>query len=55
VGQDRLDEARLSLAAARRVKPDLSTSVIRRLVPHHHPEFLEGIINALRKAGLPEE
>jgi tetratricopeptide (TPR) repeat protein len=54
VGQDRLDEARLALAAARRVRPDLSASVIRRLLPHN-PEYLERHIDALRKAGLPEE
>jgi predicted Zn-dependent protease len=54
-GQDRLDEARLALAAAQRVKPDLSPAVIRRLRPHYHPEYLERFIDALCKAGLPEE
>jgi adenylate cyclase len=54
VGQDRLDEARVAIEAARRVKPDLSLSVMRRLLPHLHPEYLERWIDALRKAGLPE-
>jgi adenylate cyclase len=54
-GQNRLDEARLAVEAARRVKPDLSTSVIRSLNPHFHPEYLDRILVALRKAGLPEE
>ncbi len=54
VGQDRLDEARVAIEAARRVKPDLSLSVMRRLLPHVHPEYLERWIDALRKAGLPE-
>ncbi len=51
---DRLDEARVAIEEARRVKPGLSLSVIRRILPHHHPEYLERHIGALRKAGLPE-
>ncbi len=54
VGQDRLDEARVAIEAARRVKPDLSLSVIRRLLPHYHPDYLDRRLDALRKAGLPE-
>ncbi len=54
-GQDRLDEARLAVEAARHVRPDLSPSVIRRLLPHYHLEYVELHIDALRKAGLPEE
>jgi len=54
-GQDRLDEARLAIEAARHVRPDLSPSVIRRLGPHFHPEYLERHLDALRKAGLLEE
>ena len=54
VGQDRLDEARAAIKAARRLKPDLSLSVIRRLLPHFHTDYLERWIEALRKAGLPE-
>ncbi len=54
VGQDRLDEAQVAIEAARRVKPDLSLSVMRRLLPHLHSEYLERWIDALRKAGLPE-
>ncbi len=53
-GQDRLDEARVAIAAARRMKPDLTLSVIRRLLPHYHPEYLERRLDALAKAGLPE-
>ena len=53
-GQDRLDEARVAIEAARRVKPDLSLSMIGRLMPHFHPEYLEREIDALRKVGLPE-
>ncbi len=52
--QDRLDEARVAIEEARQVKPDLSLSVIRRLSPHFHSEYLERRIDALRKAGLPE-
>ena len=53
-GQDRLDEARVAIEAARRVKPDLSLSDIRRLFPHFHPEYGERFIDALAKAGLRE-
>ena len=53
-GQGRLDEARVAIDEARRVKPDLSLSVIRRLYPHFHPEYLERLIDLLAKAGLPE-
>ncbi len=52
--QDRLDEAGVAIEAARSVKHDLSLSVVRSLLPHYHPEYLEPFINALRKAGLPE-
>ncbi len=54
-GQGRLDEARASIEEARRVKPDLSLSVYRLLIPPDvHPEYLERWIDLLRKAGLPE-
>ncbi len=53
-GQDRPDEARVAIAAARRVKPDLSQSLVRRLRPHYHPAYLERFIDGLAKAGLPE-
>ena len=53
--QDRLAEARLAVEAARSVRPDLSASVIRRLLPHYHPEYLERHFDALRKAGFPED
>jgi adenylate cyclase len=52
--QDQLDEARAAIEEARRVKPDISLSVIQRLLPHLHPEYLERYIDALRNAGLPE-
>jgi adenylate cyclase len=55
VGQDRLDEARVAMKAACRMKPDLSVSATRRLLTHLHPEYLERWIGALRKAGLAEE
>jgi adenylate cyclase len=54
VEQDRLNEALVATETALRAKPDLSPSVIRRLVPHFHPEYLERLIGALRKIGLPE-
>ncbi len=54
-GQGRLDEARLALAAARRVRPDLSASVIRRLFPHYHLEYIDRFLDVVRKVGLPEE
>ncbi len=53
-GQNRLDEARIAIEAARRVKPDLSLSVIKRLTPNYHPDYLERRLDSLRKAGLPE-
>ena len=53
-GQDRRDEARVAIEAARRLKPNLSLSVIRRLLPHYHPDYLDRRLDALRKAGLPE-
>jgi TolB-like protein/class 3 adenylate cyclase len=53
-GQDRLDEAGAAIAAVRRIKPDLSQSLMRRLLPHYHSEYIERLIGALAKAGLPE-
>ena len=53
-GQDRLDEARVTINAARRLKPNLSLSEIRRLTPHFHPDYLDRRLDALRKAGLPK-
>ena len=53
-GQNRRNEARVAIEVACRVKPDLSLSVIRRLMPHYHPEYLVRRIDALREAGLPE-
>ena len=52
-GQGRPDEARIAIEEARRVKPDLSLSVMRRLLPHYHPEVLGCFIDGLAKAGLP--
>ena len=52
--QDRLDEAGVAIEAARSVKHDLSLSVVRRLLPHYHREYLERLLDGLRKAGLPE-
>jgi len=54
VGQGRLDEARVAIEEARRVKSDLSLSVIGQILTHYHPKYLERLISALRKAGLPE-
>ena len=54
VGQGRPDEARIAIEEARRVKPDLSLSVMRRLLPHYHPEVLGCFIDDLAKAGLPD-
>jgi len=53
-GQDRLDEARVTIETARRVQPDLSPSVISRLLPHYHPEYVQRVVDLLAKAGLPE-
>ncbi len=39
---------------ARRVKPDLSLFVMRDILPHFHPEYMDRYIDGLRKAGLPE-
>lgn len=54
VGLGRLDEAKRSIDEALRVKPDLSLSAVRRLLPHFHPPYLHRHIDALRIAGLPE-
>jgi adenylate cyclase len=54
VGQDKLDEARVAIEAAHRVKSDLSLSVIGRLFPHFHPEYGVRFFDALAKAGLRE-
>ncbi len=54
MGQNRRNEARVAIEVACRVKPDLSLSVISRLMPHYRPEYLVRRIDALRKAGLPE-
>jgi len=52
--QDRLDEAQAALETARRAKPDLSPAAIYGLAPHYDPEYLERLIDALRKVGLPQ-
>ena len=54
VGQGRIDEARLAVESARRRIPDLSLTMIGRLLPHYHPPYLERLYGALRKAGLSE-
>ena len=51
---DRLDEARAALAEARRLKPDLSLTTYRQLVPHFHPAYHEHWSQNLAKAGLAE-
>jgi adenylate cyclase len=53
-GQGRLDEARIAIEAARRIRPDLSSALIRSNLRHYHQEYLERLIDALRQAGFPE-
>ena len=53
-GQDRLDQARVAIAGAGRVKLDLSRPVIGRLLVDIHPQYLERSIGLLAKAGGPE-
>ena len=55
VGQGRQDEARTAIETARRLKPDLSLSVMKRTQPNYYPEYIERRIHFLREAGLPEE
>lgn len=54
-GQNRHDEARVAIEAARRVNPDMSLSMIKRVMPNMHPEYLKRRLDSLRKAGMPEE
>ncbi len=53
-GQNRRDEARVAIEAACRVKPDLSLSVISRILRYYHRDYLDRRLDALRRAGLPE-
>jgi adenylate cyclase len=55
VEQDRMEEARATIATLMRVKPDFTVSVYRRVRWFANSEYLELNIVALRKAGLPEE
>ena len=51
---DRMDEAREALKGAFEVKPDLSVSYLKKLLPTRHKDGLDQFLSGLRKAGLPE-
>jgi tetratricopeptide (TPR) repeat protein len=55
VGQDRMDEAQEAVAELRRVSPDFTLSKYRHIRPYVHSEYRQRSIDALRKAGLPDE
>ena len=50
---DRPEEARDSLAAARRINPALNLTIFRQILPYRDPAFLEPVLSDLREAGLP--
>ena len=54
IGQNRIEDARHAVAAARRVLPDLTLSLFRQFLSHTSIDYREQKIDALRKAGLPE-
>ena len=51
-GQDRLDDARVAIATARRLEPNLLRSVTEHALQHYHPEYIERIFDLLAKLGL---
>jgi len=51
---DRLDEARSALEEALRLQPALSVAGLKVMGSGADPGFIEGVIEALRKAGLKE-
>ena len=51
---DRMDEAREALQGAYEVRPDLSISYLRALLPTRHENGLDQYWTGMRKAGLPE-
>jgi len=51
---DRMDEARVALQGAYEVRPDLSISYLKKLLPTRHEDGLDQYWAGMRKAGLPE-
>jgi tetratricopeptide (TPR) repeat protein len=52
---DRMDEARTAMQESLRLNPALSLARLKLLLAAADPAFVEGVIGALRRAGLPEE
>ena len=50
----RMDEAREALKGAFQVKPDLSVSYLKKIMPTRHKDGLDQYLSGMRKAGLPE-
>jgi adenylate cyclase len=51
---DRMDEAREALNGAYKVKPDLSVSYLKKIMPTRHKDGLDQFLSGMRRAGLPE-
>jgi adenylate cyclase len=51
---DRMDEAREALKGAFQVKPDLSVSYLKKIMPTRHKDGLDQYLSGMRRAGLPE-
>jgi TolB-like protein len=49
------EEARAAYDRARKLLPKLSTAYLKSLIGTLHPPYLEKMLDALRKAGMPEE
>ena len=50
----RMDEAREALKGAFQVKPDLSVSYMKKIMPTRHKDGLDQYLSGMRRAGLPE-
>jgi len=51
----RIDEARTAYERANRLNPKLSTTYFKQLINNQYPPYVEKTLDALRKAGMPEE
>ena len=49
-----MDEAREALKGAFEVKPDLSVSYLKKIMPTRHKDGLDQYLSGMLKAGLPE-
>jgi len=51
---DRIEDANIEVEEVLRLSPDFTLQVLQEMIPLKDPVVKERLINAARKAGLPE-